>query len=252
MINQLNIPVFTAMDYLNYLNTHGLVPAIAAPKILILCFQNELLKYVTRNYRIHKNKIFGSDLYLLKKYHSEIGVFGGFGSGAPATASVVDLFSAFGVEQFAIIGLAGGLQPELQTGSIVLSTGAIRGEGVSSHYLPLEEIVNSSPQLLNSVSSVLDIHHIQHHKGITWTTDAPFRELRADVLEYQRRGILAVDMESAGMFSVAKANNRLAFSAFSITDMLIDGIWSMPPDLKLAKSNLGVIFDSVCEALSGI
>src|SRR5688572_4077906 len=104
-------PVFTATDYLAYLHSLGRIPDFALPKSLILYYQNDLLKYATRKYRTQKIKIFASELLLLKNFDNQIGIFGGFGAGSPATATVVDLFCALGVQQFFIIGLAGGLQP---------------------------------------------------------------------------------------------------------------------------------------------
>lgn len=247
--HNLNRPVFTAAEYLAYLRTHGLAVSFPVPETLILCFQDELIQYVKKQYRTVGKKVFSADLYLLKKYERKIGVAAGFGTGAPATAAVVDLFAALGVKQFVIIGLAGGLQTELRTGNIILSTAAVRGEGVSRHYLPPGDVVHSSAELLNKVSGVFRDQNMNFQEGITWTTDAPFRELRVDILKYQKDGILAVDMEAAGVFAVAQANHCLYAAVFSVADMLADGVWRMPSDLRAAHSSLHVVFDSVCKAL---
>ncbi|MCE7861565.1 MAG: hypothetical protein DYG86_17495 [Chloroflexi bacterium CFX2] len=84
---------------------------------------------------------------------------------------------------------------------------------------------------------------------MTWTTDAPFRELRKDVLAYQADGVLAVDMEAAGMLGVAKSRGLPAFAAFAVADQLSGGVWRMSADLRQAQSNLALLFDSICEAL---
>jgi len=245
-----NAPVFTAAQYLDYLRAKRHFPKIESPNNLIFSYQRELPKYVERKYRVQKVKIFGSELLLLKKFNRQIGLVSGFGAGAPTTATVTDLFCAFGTQQFFIIGLAGSLQPELTAGSLVLSTGAIRGDGVSRHYLPDAEIVNSSAEMLGGLSHSLESKNYPHSTGITWTTDAPFRERRDEVLEYQRRGVLAVDMEAAAMFAVAEANQRSALAAFAISDSLANGVWQMPQDLGPAWNGLFTLFDSVVEFLS--
>jgi uridine phosphorylase len=244
-----NSPVFTAKDYLAYLQESKRIPEFNPPKSLILYYQNDLLRYVSRKYSTKKIKIFGSELFLLKKFSSQIGIFGGFGAGSPATATIVDLFCALGVEQFFIIGMAGGLQPNLQTGSLVLSTGAIRGEGVSRHYLPESEIVESDSGMLENLSKSLSAKNHLYTKGIIWTTDTPFREMKSEVLTYQNRGVLAVDMEASAMLTVAKANHRSGLAAFSIADSLANGQWSMPKDLTPARDGLFVLFESVISFL---
>lgn len=247
---ELNSPVFTAAEYLAYLRARGMAVSFPVPHTLLLCFQDELVRYIKKKYRVDEKKVFSADLYVLRKYKGGIAVAAGFGTGAPATAAVVDLFAALGVKQFVITGMAGGLQTELTSGSIILSTGAIRGEGVSHHYLHPGDIAYSSAALLSRIGGTFNDQSMDFREGITWTTDAPFRELRADVLKYQKDGVLAVDMEAAGVFAVAQANHCQAAAVFSITDMLADGVWHMPSDLREAHSSLHVAFDGVCQALS--
>jgi uridine phosphorylase len=241
-------PVFTAEDYLAYLKANMRLPDIMPPKLLILYYQNDVAKYLTRKHSIKKVKIFGSELLLLKKFDNQIGIFGGFGAGSPSTATTVDLFCAFGVEKFLIIGMAGGLQPNLGVGSLVLSSGAIRGEGVSRHYLPESEIVESDKKMLESLSQSLSAKKYLHSVGITWTTDAPFREMKSEVNAYQNRNILAVDMEASAMLTVAGANQRSGLAAFSISDSLAGGEWVMPKDLRPAREGLFHLFESALDA----
>lgn len=243
-------PVFTANDYLAHLRSNGRIPDFAPPKSLILCYQNDLLKYSLRKYSAKKIKLFGSELNLLKKFDGQFGIFGGFGVGASATASIVDLFCALGVQQFFIVGVAGGLQPNLQAGSLVLSSAAIRGDGVSRHYLPENEIVESNVVLLAGLSEALSAKKHLHSTGITWTTDAPFREMKSEVNAYQNRGVLAVDMEAAAMLAVAEANHKSGLAAFSITDSLANGNWVMSKDLSPARNGLFILLDSLVDFLS--
>jgi len=161
----------------------------------------------------------------------------------------VDQLAAFGVRQFIAIGLAGGLQPDQEPGHLVISQRAIRDEGVSRHYLPEAESVESSNEMAEAVSAVLAKQNHSHSSGVTWTTDAPFRELRKDVLAHQQRGVLAVDMEAAAIFAVAKANDLSALAVFSIADTLANGVWSMPSDLRPAHLGLSILFESVLEYL---
>ncbi len=242
-------PVFTAADLIAYQRARGHLPNIAPPRSVLLTFQRHLVDYAAGKHATRQVRIFNADLYLFKRTGYQLGLISGFGSGSSATAALVDQLSAFGVRQFTAIGLAGGLQPDQRPGHLVISQQAIRDEGVSRHYLPPAEAVESSKEMAEGVSTVLAKKDHSHSSGVTWTTDAPFREIRSDVLGYQHRGVLAVDMEAAAIFAVAKANGLPALALFSIADTLANGIWSMSEDLRPAQMGLTILFDAVFEYL---
>ena len=244
-----NEPVLTAKELLAYRRANGALPEFSPPRGVILAPQKSLASYVVRKYATKQIKGFLGEFYLLKRTKGEIALSTGFGIGAPVIAGLADEFAALGVKQFALIGMAGALQPDLKTGNLVISTGAIRGEGVSHHYLPPTETIESSEEMAQGVSAILAKQNHPHSSGPTWTTDAPFRELRRDVLGYQNRGILAVDMEAAAVLAVAKANGLSALATFSISDTLANGVWSMSKDLRPAQLGLSILFESVLEYL---
>ena len=70
------------------------------------------------------------------------------------------------------------------------------------------------------------------------------------MLEHQRAGVLAVDMEAAALLSVARSMDLSAVAAFSIADQLADGHWKMSNDLRPAQKGLTILFDAVFEYLS--
>jgi uridine phosphorylase len=242
-------PILMPQELLAYRRSTGALKEFPPPETVIFIPQRSLAKYILRRHFVQKIKGFLGEFYLLRKYKKRIAISTGFGIGAPVVAGLADEFAALGVKQLGLIGMAGGLQENLSTGSIVLSTGAIRGEGVTRHYLPPGEIVDSAAVFNDRMGSILARKKVAHSKGITWTTDAPFRELRRDVITYQDRGALAVDMEAAGLLGVAKSAGLPAFVFFSIADQLSGGGWRMSQDLRPTQANLAVLFDAACEML---
>jgi uridine phosphorylase len=242
-----NDPVLKPSEFLAWRRANGQLPDFPAPRAVIFAPQKSLADYILRRHPTKRIKGFLGEFHLLKRTNGQVALSTGFGIGAPVIAGLTDEFVALGVRQFVLIGVAGGLQPELTTGSLVISTSAIRGEGVSRHYLPLHPTVDSSEDRVRELSEILTKHTHSHTLGMTWTTDAPFRELRKDVLEYQKQGVLAVDMEAAAMLSVAKANHLPALAAFSVADQLSGGHWRMANDLRPAQKGLTVLFDAVLE-----
>ena len=243
-------PILTPSALLAYRRANGLLPEFPAPRAVIFAPQKSLADYVLRRHSTKQIKGFLGEFHLHKRTNGQIALSTGFGIGAPAIAGLTDEFAALGVKQFVLIGMAGGLQPELTTGSFVIATGAIRSEGVSRHYLPSGESVESDSDLVQGISQILSRQNHPHQLGTIWTTDAPFRELRKDVLDHQRQAVLAVDMEAAAMLSVAKSMNLSAMALFSIADQLSGGDWRMANDLRPAQKGLSILFDASVELLT--
>jgi len=244
-------PVLKPSDLLAYRRANGQLPDFPAPRAVIFAPQRSLADYVLRKYSTNRIKGFLGEFYLLKRTNGQVALSTGFGIGAPVIAGLTDEFAALGVQQFVLIGMAGGLQPELTTGSLVISSSAIRGEGTSGHYLPPRPTVDSSESIVRGVSGILARQNHHHVIGRTWTTDAPFRELRRDVLRHQNEGVLAVDMESAAMLAVARSMNLSAAAMFSIADQLAGGEWRMVNDLRPAQKGLVMLFEAALEFALG-
>lgn len=243
-------PILTPSALLAYRRTNGQLPDFPAPRAVIFAPQKSLAEYILRRHPTKRIKGFLGEFKLLKRTSGKVALSTGFGIGAPVVAGLTDEFAALGVEKFVLIGMAGGLQPGLQTGSLVISTSAIRGEGVSRHYLPPGEMVESDSELVQGIGQILTKQNHTLHRGTVWTTDAPFRELRRDVLEFQKRGVLAVDMESVAMLAVARAINLSGVAMFAIADQLSGGEWRMADDLRPAQKGLAILFEAALEYLS--
>lgn len=238
-------PILTPSALLAYRRANGQLPDFPAPRAVIFAPQISLADYVLRKHSVKRIKGFLGEFYLLKRTNGQIAFSTNFGIGSPVIGGLTDEFAALGVKQFVLVGMAGGLQPELTTGSLVISSSAIRGEGVSQHYLPADRTVDSSPELIQGVSQILAKQDHPHRLGVTWTTDAPFRELRENVLAHQQQGVLAVDMEAAAMLAVAKANRLSGAALFAIADQLSGGEWRMARELNPAHKGLSILFEAV-------
>lgn len=245
-----NEPVLKPSQLLAYRRANGQLPDFPIPRAVIFAPQKSLANYVLKHHVTKQIKGFLGEFYLLKRSNGQIALSTNFGIGAPVIAGLADEFAALGIRQFILIGMAGGLQPELTTGSLVISTSAIRGEGLSRHYLPQHPTVESSSAMVRGISELLNKQNYHHTLGITWTTDAPFRELRRDVIEHQKSGVLAVDMEAAALLSVARSMQLSAIAMFAMADQLSGGQWRMAKDLKPAQQGLSILFDAALTYLT--
>lgn len=237
--------MLTAEKMIEFRRVQGGLGNVRAPETVILCLYKGLMKYFPLKHSSRRVTGFLGDLHLLKKANGKVGVMGNFGIGSPVVANLAEEMIAWGARRIAILSLAGGLQPNLKPGDVVICDRAIRDEGTSYHYLPPQKYVNASPDLVSSLSSAFEKNDLPHSIGATWSTDAPYRESREEALLYQNEGTLAVDMESAGLFAVGQARGVGTASVFVIGDSLAEPRWSAPPDMGALHQKLKRCFNAL-------
>lgn len=235
--------VFTAADRLAQRRQNGTAPTFTPPDLLVLCHQDSLLRYAVKSQRGKKMGAFFGDFYLLRKTKGRVGIVGNFGVGAPVTAVLVEDFAALGVKNFLSLGIAGGLQPHLRAGDLVLVDKAIRDEGTSHHYLPHNKYVRTPGQLTTALQHTLAQQQIPFHNGPSWTTDAPYRETLLEINQFQKEGILTVEMETAALFATATYLGLQATTALVVADSLKNGRWQLTYNPKTVQKSLETAFD---------
>ncbi len=255
----MNYPIFpdkyklpamlTAEQMIEFRRKQGGLRGLTAPESVILCLYKGVMRRFSWRYPSRRVPGFLGDLYLIKRTNGNVGVLGNFGIGAPALTNMAEEMIAWGSKRCVILSLAGGLQPELQPGSIVVCDRALRDEGTSYHYLAPARDVSASSNLVKGICTALDARGLSPTVGATWSTDAPYRETRAEAEEHQREGVMAVDMESAGLFAAAQVRGIEAASVFVIGDSLAGPSWSTPPDMRLLHTKLKFVLDALIQTL---
>jgi len=125
------------------------------------------------------------------------------GVGAPAAVTSLEVLISLGATHIIGCGGAGIVRPGFDVGHVIVPTGAIRDEGTSYHYAPADASVVPHPLALKAIDEVLTKAGVPHDRGLTWTTDAFFRETPAKVARRRDQGCITVEMEAASMFAAA-------------------------------------------------
>lgn len=93
------------------------------------------------------------------------------GVGAPSTGIAIEELATIGLKYLLRVGTCGGIQPETNLGDIVISSGAVRLEGTSSHYAPIEYPAVASLEFTNDIVEAAKKTGVPYHVGITATSD---------------------------------------------------------------------------------
>lgn len=126
------------------------------------------------------------------------------GVGSALSSALLEEAIAFGCRKFIACGGAGVLNKDIAVGHLIVVSSAIRDEGTSYHYLPPGREILADETGIKALTKALESRGVPHLVGKTWTTDAPYRETPAKIAKRREEGCLTVEMESAGMMSVAQ------------------------------------------------
>ncbi len=253
-------PVLSAAEWLAFRRATGSLGGFKPPAGMLLFFQRHPLDYAVRQYDARPVKGFLGDCDLLDRKGKPrrgirqpsapfAGVAGGFGIGAPAAVAMLEELAAAGVRKFIAVGLAGSLQASLKASDLVVCDKAIRDEGTSYHYLPAERFALASPEITLRLQEALEAAGQTYLTGPRWTTDAPYRETRGEVEYYSQEGVLAVDMEAAGLFAAGQALGVQVGAAFCIADNLSEGKPKLDLKALLINRSLESLVRAALEAI---
>lgn len=137
------------------------------------------------------------------------------GMGGPSTAIGVEELCQTGVRTLIRVGTCGGMQTEVIGGDLVVATGAVRMEGTSREYAPIEYPAVADLTVTNALAQAARTLGFPCHTGVVHCKDSfygqhsPERMPVGEELQYKWRawikaGCLASEMESAALFIVAQ------------------------------------------------
>ncbi|MEJ5200737.1 MAG: uridine phosphorylase [Anaerolineales bacterium] len=143
------------------------------------------------------------------------------GIGCPSTAIAVEELMMIGADTFIRVGTAGGIQPENKTGDVAIITGAIRDEGTTSQYLPIEFPAVADLDVTLALREAAQRLGLRYHLGIAHSKDSFYAEVEphrmpiaARLLErweaWKGGGAVASEMEAAVIFILASIHRKRA------------------------------------------
>ncbi len=135
------------------------------------------------------------------------------GIGGPSASIAMEELVKAGADTFIRVGTCGGMQPEVKSGDLVIATGAIRMEGTSREYAPLEFPAVADFELAGALKAAADKLGFVSHTGVVQCKDSFYGqhepekmpvsyELQQKWEAWKRLGCLASEMESAALFVV--------------------------------------------------
>ena len=180
-----------------------------------------------------------------------------FGMGSANAATVLDLISAIKPHAALFLGKCGGLKKKNAIGDLILPIAAVRGEGTSNDYLPPEVPALPAFALQKAISTTIRDNNLDYWTGTVYSTnrrvwehDASFKKHLRDVR------VMAIDMETATVFTVAFANGIPAGALLLVSDqpMIPEGVKTEASDREVTETfvdrHLQIGIDSLSQLIN--
>jgi uridine phosphorylase len=145
------------------------------------------------------------------------------GIGCPSAAIAMEELIKIGADTFIRVGTTGALVPQLDSGDIVVATGAVRWEGTSKTYVPLEYPAVASYEVVNALLRAADELHVNVHPGIIISSDAFYGGNDEVLRRFGEANVLAIEMESSLMFTLASVRGMRAGSICTVDGNIFKG-----------------------------
>ena len=149
------------------------------------------------------------------------------GIGGPSAAIAMQELTKIGAHTFIRVGTCGGMQKNIKSGDIVIANAAIRAEGTSKEYAPIEFPAVSTFEITSALKNASNKLDLTSHVGVVQCKDSFYGQHEPDKMPisyelenkwnaWLRMGTLASEMESAALFTVANYLNVRCGSCFLV------------------------------------
>lgn len=172
------------------------------------------------------------------------------GMGGPSVSIGLEELARLGIKNFIRVGTTGSIQDNVELADLVINKGAVRLDGASRHYAPLEFPAVASFGLTRALIDAASELSLPYHVGISVSSDTFWpgqerydsftgyvpRAFQGTLEEWRRLGALNYEMETATLFVAAQAMGLSAASVCGVIAKRTAGEKIAPPDVyKLAS-----------------
>jgi uridine phosphorylase len=183
------------------------------------------------------------------------------GIGCPSTAIAVEELIDIGADTFIRVGSSGAMQRSVRMGDVAIVTGAIRDEGTTQHYLPLEFPAVADVDVVTALRESAKNLGVRFHVGISQSKDSFYGEVErtrmpmAEHLEQRWNawvagGAICSEMESSALFILSSVYRKRAGGAMLIiNDSDLAELSTEDSDKRMAEFDADRVIRVAVEAL---
>jgi DeoD family purine-nucleoside phosphorylase len=153
------------------------------------------------------------------------------GMGCPSAAIVMEELIQLGVKRFLRVGTCGGLQHDLHLGDLIVALTAVPGDATALHYIGGEphcptadwELIHGAVHFAKELGQPMRV-------GPIVSSDLFYNPSDGQYDRWSSRGILAVEMEAAMLFTLGAIKQVQAGALLTVSDVVVEGAFQRISD----------------------
>jgi DeoD family purine-nucleoside phosphorylase len=156
------------------------------------------------------------------------------GMGCPSAAIVAEELHQLGVKRMLRVGTCGGLQPDLRLGDLIVALSAIPADATARHLVGSDEHVpTASWELVHGAVHVAKDIGQSMRLGPIVSSDLFYNPDEGQYERWSSRGVLAVEMEAAVLFTLGALRGFAAGCLLTVSDVVVEGEFKRISDEEL-------------------
>ena len=145
------------------------------------------------------------------------------GMGCPSAAIVIEELHMLGVKRILRIGTCGGLQPDLKLGDLIVAISAVAADSTAAHLVNEPHTPTADWDLVHdAVHSAKELGE-PVRVGPIVSSDLFYNPDDGQYQRWSDRGILAVEMEAAVLFTLGALRKVKAGCLLTVSDVVVEG-----------------------------
>ena len=161
----------------------------------------------------------------------------GTGMGCPGATIVFEELIQLGCKKLIRVGTCGGLQASHALGDMIVAISAVPADSTATH------LVNNEPHCPTASWSIVHeaVHIAKHsdqklHIGPIVSSDLFYNPNEGQYERWSSRGVLAVEMEAAALFTVAAIRGVESGCFLIVSDIVVEGVFTRISDEEMKSS----------------
>lgn len=211
--------VFTAYNLLREARRQRRLPQVRVPAVCLLDPDGDVIRHLVNRGAATEQPgwaCYHTRMWTTSWTGLELGVVP-FAVGGPFAVLVAEELASSGAELVISVTSAGRVRSIAKPPYFVLIEKAWRDEGTSLHYQAPSQWAHLQPHLTARLATGLDETVFP---GVSWTTDAPFRETPSAIAAARKVGVHAVEMEAASLYAYAAARHHDVVCVAHVTNTM--------------------------------
>lgn len=174
----------------------------------------------------------------------------GSGMGMPSISIYAhELFDYYDVQRIVRVGTCGGLHEDMKLGELVLASASSTDSAMNRlRFNGWDFAAAADPDMLRDVRRKADQAGLNVRVGEVFATDYFYHPDPEFIERVTAMGILALDMESAALYALARQHRRRALTLLTVTDLIPSGEQA---STEARQNAFGAVIDVVLGALLG-